>query len=112
MPSQRKVLVFNILINNSKHTSGFWYLFQGTQCPMPIAHGLFLVMLISNFTFSIFLVLYFRFVICLRFEGTLLQDSLQDLKSEYHTYEDIAFGKIKGLFNATDLYHYHMNKLM
>ncbi|KAL0347654.1 UNVERIFIED_CONTAM: hypothetical protein Scaly_1781400 [Sesamum calycinum] len=35
-----------------------------------------------------------RFLICPGLSN-LLQDSLQDLKSDYSTYEDIAFGKIK-----------------
>lgn len=34
---------------------------------------------------------------------TLVQDSLQDLKSDYHTYEDIVFGKIKGVFEVINL---------
>lgn len=33
----------------------------------------------------------------------MLQDSLQELKSEYNKFEDIAFGKMKGLFEATVL---------
>lgn len=35
--------------------------------------------------------------------GTLLQDYLQDWKSEFYTCEDIAFEKIKGLFGASGL---------
>lgn len=27
-----------------------------------------------------------------------MQDSLQDVKAEYHVYEDLTFGKIKGLY--------------
>lgn len=30
----------------------------------------------------------------------MLQDSLQDLKSEFNKYEDIAFGQIKGMFEV------------
>lgn len=54
----------------------------------------------------------YRFVIYiyLRYKGTVLQDSLQELKSEYNKYEDIAFGKMKGLFEATVLLH--VNKLI
>lgn len=50
---------------------------------------------------------------------TLVQDSFQDLKSNYHTCEDIIFGKIHGVFEVINsrnmnafMYFWHISHLI